>query len=182
MTATTILHSIEDDVREAVEELGVDGELTSNESGVTFSSENMTIFARHYGSTVATVRLSVGNSSTAEVEDSMTIETINPRSICFAVADTTDRLEALSECVDLLEDDGWSINRAVKSTVFMNNKDKEIFMTMHTWIVSILGKNRRSAANTLYKAGIIESTKCPRWQSGEYRLAESIRTEFPVLG
>lgn len=44
-------------------------------------------------------------------------------------------------------------------------------MTMRTWVVSILGKNRRSAANILHKAGIIESTRCPRWQSGEYRLA-----------
>ena len=113
MTAATILHSVEDDVREAVEALGVDGELTSDESGVTFNSKNLTIFARHYGSTVVTVRLSVGNSSTVEVEDTMTIETTNPRSICFAVADTTDRLEALSECVGLLEDDGWSITRAV---------------------------------------------------------------------
>lgn len=171
MTAATILHSVEDDVREAVEALGVDGELTSDESGVTFNSKNLTIFARHYGSTVVTVRLSVGNSSTVEVEDTMTIETTNPRSICFAVADTTDRLEALSECVGLLEDDGWSITRAVKSTVFMSNNDKEIFMTMRTWIVSILGRNRRSAANVLHKAGIIESTKCPRWQSGEYRLS-----------
>lgn len=118
-----------------------------------------------------TVRLSVGNSSTVEVEDTMTIETTNPRSICFAVADTTDRLEALSECVGLLEDAGWSVTRANRSTVFMSNKDKEMFMTMHTWVVSILGKNRRSAANILHKAGIIESTRCPRWQSGEYRLA-----------
>lgn len=171
MTAATILHSVEDDVREAVEALGVDGELTSDESGVTFCSESLTISALYYGWTKVSVQLSVGNSITAEVEDTMTIETTNPKSICLAVADTNDRLEALSECVGLLEDDGWSITRAVKSTVFMSNKDKEIFMTMHTWIVSILGKNRRSAANVLHKAGIIESTKCPRWQLGEYRLS-----------
>jgi hypothetical protein len=170
MTAA-ITHPVESNVHEAVEELNIDGELTSDESGVTFSSESLTISARYYGSTTVTVRLSVGNSSTVEVEDTMTIETTNPRSICFAVADTKDRLEALSECVELLEDDGWSITRAVKSTVFMSNKDKEMFMTMRTWIVSILGRNRRSAANVLHKAGIIESTKCPRWQSGEYRLA-----------
>lgn len=170
MTAA-ITHPVESNVREAVEALGVDGELTSDESGVTFCSESLTISALYYGWTKVTVRLSVGNSSTVEVEDTMTIETTNPRSICFAVADTTDRLEALSECVGLLEDDGWSITRAVKSTVFMSNKDKEIFMTMRTWIVSILGRNRRSAANVLHKAGIIESTKCPRWQSGEYRLS-----------
>ena len=171
MTAATILHSVEDDVREAVEALGVDGELTSDESGVTFSSESLTISARYYGSTKVSVRLNVGSNMTAEVEDTMTIETTNPRSICFAVADTNNRLEALSECVDLLEDAGWSVNKTVKSTVFMSNKDKEMFMTMHTWVVSILGKNRRAAANVLYKAGIIESTKCPRWQSGEYRLS-----------
>jgi hypothetical protein len=170
MTAA-ITHPVESNVHEAVEELNIDGELTSDESGVTFSSESLTISARYYGSTTVTVRLSVGNSSTVEVEDTMTIETTNPRSICFAVADTKDRLEALSECVELLEDYGWSITRAVKSTVFMSNKDKEMFMTMRTWIVSILGRNRRSAANVLHKAGIIESTKCPRWQSGEYRLA-----------
>ena len=170
MTAA-ITHPVESNVHEAVEELNIDGELTSDESGVTFSSESLTISARYYGSTTVTVRLSVGNSSTVEVEDTMTIETTNPRSICFAVADTTDRLEALLECVGLLEDDGWSITRAVKSTVFMSNKNKEIFMTMRTWIVSILGRNRRSAANVLHKAGIIESTKCPRWQSGEYRLS-----------
>jgi len=171
MTAATILHSVEDDVREAVEALGVDGELTSDESGVTFCSESLTISALYYGWTKVSVQLSVGNSITAKVEDTMTIETTNPKSICLAVADTTDRLEALSECVGLLEDDGWSITRAVKSTVFMSNKDKEIFMTMRTWIVSILGRNRRSAANVLHKAGIIESTKCPRWQLGEYRLS-----------
>ena len=170
MTAATT-HPVESNVREAVEELNVDGELTSDESGVTFSSENLTIFARYYGSTVVTVRLSVGSSSTVEVEDTMTIETTNPRSICFALTDTTDRLEALSECVDLLEDAGWSITKAVKSTVFMNNKDKEMFMTMRTWVVSILGRNRRSAANVLHKAGIIESAKCSRWQPGEYRLS-----------
>ena len=170
MTAA-ITHPVESNVREAVEALGVDGELTSDESGVTFCSESLTISALYYGWTKVSVQLSVGNGRTAEVEDSMTIETTNPRSICFAVADTTDRLEALSECVGLLEDDGWSITRAVKSTVFMSNKDKEIFMTMRTWIVSILGRNRRSAANILHKAGIIESTRCPRWQSGEYRLA-----------
>lgn len=170
MTAA-ITHPVESNVREAVEALGVDGELTSDESGVTFCSESLTISALYYGWTKVSVQLSVGNGSTVEVEDTMTIETTNPRSICFAVADTTDRLEALSECVGLLEDDGWSITRAVKSTVFMSNKDKEIFMTMRTWIVSILGRNRRSAANVLHKAGIIESTKCPRWQSGEYRLS-----------
>lgn len=38
MTAATILHSVEDDVREAVEALGVDGELTSDESGVRADS------------------------------------------------------------------------------------------------------------------------------------------------
>lgn len=171
MTAATILHSVEDDVREAVEALGVDGELTSDESGVTFKNENLTISALYYGWTKVSVQLSVGNGRTAEVEDSMTIETTNPKSICLAVADTNDRLDALSECVDLLEDAGWSVTKAERSTVFMSNKDKEMFMTMRTWVVSILGKNRRSAANILHKAGIIESTRCPRWQSGEYRLA-----------
>lgn len=170
MTAE-ITHPVENDVREAVEALGVDGELTSNEFGVTFSSESLTIFARYYGSTKVSVRLNVGSSRTAEVEDSMTIETTNPRSICLAVADTNDRLEALSECVDLLEDAGWSVTRSNGSTVFMSNKNKEMLMTMYTWVVSILGKNRRAAANVLYKAGIIESTKCPRWQPGEYRLS-----------
>lgn len=170
MTAA-ITHPVKSNVRKAVEALGVDGELTSDESGVTFSSESLTIFARYYGSTKVSVRLNVGSSRTAEVEDSMTIETTNPRSICLAVADTNDRLEALSECVDLLEDAGWSVTRSNGSTVFMSNKNKEMLMTMYTWVVSILGKNRRAAANVLYKAGIIESTKCPRWQPGEYRLS-----------
>ena len=170
MTAA-ITHPVKSNVREAVEALDVDGELTSDESGVTFSSESLTIFARYYGSTKVSVRLNVGSSRTAEVEDSMTIETTNPRSICLAVADTNDRLEALSECVDLLEDTGWSVTRSNGSTVFMSNKNKEMLMTMYTWVVSILGKNRRAAANVLYKAGIIESTKCPRWQPGEYRLS-----------
>lgn len=170
MTAA-ITHPVKSNVRETVEALGVDGELTSDESGVTFSSEGLTIFARYYGSTKVSVRLNVGSSRTAEVEDSMTIETTNPRSICLAVADTNDRLEALSECVDLLEDAGWSVTRSNGSTVFMSNKNKEMLMTMYTWVVSILGKNRRAAANVLYKAGIIESTKCPRWQPGEYRLS-----------
>ena len=170
MTAA-ITHPVKSNLREAVEALGVDGELTSDESGVTFSSESLTIFARYYGSTKVSVRLNIGSSRTAEVEDSMTIETTNPRSICLAVADTNDRLEALSECVDLLEDAGWSVTRSNGSTVFMSNKNKEMLMTMYTWVVSILGKNRRAAANVLYKAGIIESTKCPRWQPGEYRLS-----------
>lgn len=165
MTAA-ITHPVESNVREAVEELNVDGELTSDESGVTFKNENLTISALYYGWTKVSVQLSVGNGRTAEVEDSMTIETTNPKSICLAVADTKERLEALSECVDLLEDSGWSVTKTVKSTVFMSNKDKEMFMTMRTWVVSILGKNRRSAANILHKAGIIESTRCPRWQSG----------------
>jgi len=56
--AATIFESVEDDVREAVVALNINGEMTADDSGATFNSKNLTIFARP-GFTRATVRLAL---------------------------------------------------------------------------------------------------------------------------
>lgn len=54
----TFAECVEDDVREAVIALNINGEMTADDSGATFNSKNLTIFARP-GFTRATVRLAI---------------------------------------------------------------------------------------------------------------------------
>lgn len=167
--AATIFESIEDDVREAVVALNVNGEMTADDSGATFNSKNLTIFARP-GFTKATVRLTIEGH---EVEETLTIETTNPKSICLIVEGMTERLTTLSKCVSALEDAGWSVSKTKGSEVFMSNKGKAVFMEANTWDIFINGKSRRNAAKIFHEAGIIEDTKSIPYQSGTYRLTRN---------
>lgn len=164
--AATIFESVEDDVREAVVALNVNGEMVADDSGATFNSKNLIIFARP-GFTKATVRLAIGGH---EVEETLTMQTTRSKSICLIVEGMTDRLATLTKCITTLEDAGWLITKTKGSTVFMSNKDKVVFIEANTWDIFINGKSRRSAAKILHEAGIIEDTKSIPYQPGTYRL------------
>lgn len=164
----TFAECVEDDVREAVVALNINGEMTADDSGATFNSKNLTIFARP-GFTRATVRLAIGSH---EVEETLTMQTTRPKSICVLVEGMTERLATLAKCVTALEDAGWSVTKTKGSTVFMGNEGKAVFVEANTWDIFINGKSRRSAAKTLHEAGIIEDTKSIPYQPGTYRLAQ----------
>lgn len=165
----TFAECVEDDVREAVVALNINGEMTADDSGATFNSKNLTIFARP-GFTRATVRLAIESH---EVEETLTMQTTRPKSICVLVEGVTERLTTLSKCVSALEDVGWLITKTKGSTVFMSNKNKTVFMEANTWDIFINGKSRRSAAKILHDAGIIEDTKSIPYQPGIYRLTRN---------
>ena len=101
----TFAEYVEDDVREAVIALNINGEMTADDSGATFNSKNLTIFARP-GFTRATVRLAIESH---EVEETLTMQTTRPKSICVLVEGMTERLTTLSKCVSALENAGWSV-------------------------------------------------------------------------
>ena len=165
----TFAECVEDDVREAVVALNINGEMTADDSGANFNSKNLTIFAQP-AFTRATVRLAIEGH---EVEETLTMQTTRPKSICVLVEGMTDRLATLAKCVTALEDAGWSVTKTKGSTVFMSNKNKAVFMETNTWVIFISGKSRRSAAKILYDAGIIEDTKSIPCQPGTYRLAQN---------
>lgn len=165
--AATIFESVEDDVREAVVALNVPGELTADDSGITFNSKNLTIFARS-GFIKATARITIDGY---RVEETLTMETTKPKSICLLVEGMTGRLATLARCVTALQDNEWSVTKTKDGTVFMSNKDKVVFMEANTWDIFINGKSRRSAAKILHDAGIIDDTKSIPYQPGTYRLA-----------
>ena len=165
----TFAECVEDDVREAVIALNINGEMTADDSGATFNSKNLTIFARP-GFTRATVRLTIEGH---EVEETLTIETTSPKSICLIVEGMTERLTTLSKCVSALEGAGWSVAKTQRGIVFMGNKNKAVFMAANTWDIFINGKSRRSAAKILHDAGIIEDTKSIPYQPGTYRLTQN---------
>lgn len=165
----TFAEYVEDDVREAVVALNVNGEMVADDSGATFNSKNLTIFARP-GFTRATVRLAIEGH---EVEETLTMQTTRPKSICVLVEGMTERLTTLSKCVSTLEDAGWSVAKTQGGIVFMGNKNKTVFMAANTWDIFINGKSRRSAAKILHDAGIIEDTKSIPYQPGIYRLTQN---------
>lgn len=167
--AATIFESVEDDVREAVVALNVNGEMVADDSGATFNSKGLAIVARP-GFVEATVRLNIRDH---EVEETLTMETTKAKSICLIVESMTDWLTTLAECVTILEDAGWSVAKTRGSTVFMGNKNKTVFMAANTWDIFINGKSRRSAAKILHDAGIIEDTKSIPYQPGIYRLTRN---------
>lgn len=164
----TIFESVEDDVREAVIMLNVNGEMVADDSGATFNSKNLTIFARP-GFTKATVRRTIEGH---EIEETLTMEATKPKSICLIVEGMTERLTTLSKCVSALEGAGWSVTKTQGGIVFMGNKNKTVFMAANTWDIFINGKSRRSAAKILHEAGIIKDTKSIPYQPGTYRLAQ----------
>lgn len=165
----TFAECVEDDVREAVVALNINGEMTADDSGATFNSKNLTIFA-HPGFTRATVRLAIGSH---EVEETLTTQTTRSKSICVLVEGMTERLSTLAKCVVTLQAAGWSVTKTKGSTVFMSNNSKAVFMETNTWDIFISGKSRRSAAKILYDAGIIEDTKSIPYQPGTYRLSQN---------
>ena len=172
--AATIFESVEDDVSEAVVALNVNGEMVVDDSGATFNSKNLTIFA-HPGFTRATVRLAIEGH---EVEETLTMQTTRPKSICVLVESMTDWLTTLAECVTILEDAGWSVTKTRGSTVFMSNKNKTVFMAANTWDIFISGKSRLSAAKILHDAGISrEPTVSPGTTKGRTHDVASTRAQ-----
>ena len=165
----TFAECVEDDVREAVFTLNINGELVADDSKVAFNSKDLTIVA-HPGFTKATVRRTIEDH---EVKETLTMETTKPKSICLIVYGMTDRLATLAKCVTILEGAGWSVTKTKESTVFMSNKDKAVSVEANTWDIFINGKSRQSAAKILHEAGVIKDTKSIPYQPGTYRLDQN---------